>query len=100
MKVIRQVGVLSVAKILGIVYGCIGFIVGAFVAVFSVLGGFAGILSEQGRAAGVVSMFFGVGAVIILPLFYGCLGLIVGLLVGAIYNAAARAFGGIELDID
>ena len=100
MKVIRRVGVLSVAKILATVYGCIGFIVGAFVAMISVLGGFAGLLSEEGRAAGVVGMFFGVGAVILLPVFYACLGLILGLLVGSIYNAAARLFGGIEVEIE
>src|SRR5215470_18382810 len=100
MKVIRRVGVLSVAKILAIIYGCIGFIVGAFVAMLSVLGGFAGILSDEGRAAGVLGMFFGVGAVVFLPVFYACLGLILGLLIGSIYNAAARTFGGIEIEIE
>jgi len=100
MKVIRRVGVLSVAKILAIIYGCIGFIVGAFVAIFSVLGGFAGLLSEHGRAAGVAGMFLGVGAVILMPLFYACLGMILGSIVATIYNAAAKTFGGIEIEIE
>ena len=100
MKVIRRVGILSVARTLAIIYGCLGFIVGAFVAMISVLGGFAGLLSEQGRAAGVAGMFFGVGAVILFPILYACLGLIVGSIVATIYNAAAKAFGGVEIDID
>ena len=100
MKVIRRVRVLSVARVLAIIYGCIGFLVGAFVAIISVLGGFAGLLSEQGHAAGVAGMFFGVGAVILFPVLYACLGLILGSIVATIYNAAAKAFGGIEIEID
>jgi hypothetical protein len=41
-KVIRQVGVLSVGKIAAIVYGCIGLLIGAIVAMASVLGCFVG----------------------------------------------------------
>jgi len=99
-KIIRQVGVLSVGKVGGIVYGCIGLLAGAIFAMISVLGGFAGLLSDQGQAAGVVGMFFGVGAVIVLPVFYGCLGALMGMFVAAVYNVAARVVGGIEIEID
>jgi hypothetical protein len=92
--------VLSVGKIAAIVYGCIGLLIGAIVAMASVLGCFAGMLSEEGHAAGVIGMFLGVGAVIVLPVFYGCLGALIGMLVAAIYNVAARFVGGIEIEID
>src|SRR5436190_651989 len=99
-KVLRSVGVVSVGKIAGIVYACLGFIIGSIVAMVSVLGGFAGMLGGGDRAAGALGMFLGVGAVIILPIFYGCLGALMGMLMSAIYNVAARFVGGIEIEID
>jgi hypothetical protein len=99
-KVIREIGVLSLGKVAGIVYACIGLIVGMVVALVSVLGGFAGLAGNGGTAAGFLAMFLGVGAVFILPIFYGVLGSLVGMLVGVIYNVAARLVGGIEITID
>lgn len=99
-KVIREVGVLSVGKVAGIVYASIGLIVGVFVALISVLGGFAGLLHEGGAVQGFVALFLGVGAVFVLPIFYGLLGSLVGMFVAAIYNVAARVVGGIEITLD
>ena len=99
-KVIREVGVLSVGKVAGIVYASIGLIVVVLVALVSVLGGFAGLLNEGGAAQGFVALFLGVGAVFVLPIFYGLLGSLVGMFVAVIYNVAARVVGGIEVTID
>jgi hypothetical protein len=99
-KVIKEIGVLSLGKVAGIIYACIGLIAGAIVALVSVLGGFAGMLGDGGAAAGLVGMFLGVGAVFLLPVFYGVLGALIGMLVGVIYNVAARLVGGIEITID
>jgi hypothetical protein len=99
-KVIREIGIVSFGKVAGIVYACIGLIIGAIFALISVLGGFAGLLQQGGAAAGFAAMFLGAGAVFVLPIFYGVLGAIVGMLVAAIYNVAARLVGGIEITID
>ena len=99
-KVIREIGVLSLGKVAGIIYACLGLIVGVIVALVSVLGGFAGLADEGGAAAGFFAMVLGAGAVFILPVFYGVLGALVGMLVAVIYNVAARLVGGIEITID
>jgi hypothetical protein len=99
-KVIREIGVLSLGKVAGIIYACIGLIAGVIVALVSVLGGFAGLLGEGRTAAGFIGMFLGAGAVFILPVFYGVLGALIGMLVAVIYNVAARLVGGIEITID
>ena len=99
-KVIREIGVLSLGKVAGIIYACLGLIVGVIVALVSVLGGFAGLADEGGAAAGFIAMFLGAGAVFILPIFYGVLGALIGMLVAVIYNVAARLVGGIEITID
>jgi hypothetical protein len=99
-KVIREIGVLSLGKVAGIVYACMGLIVGVIVALVSVLGGFAGLAHRGGAAAGFFAMVLGAGAVFILPVFYGVLGALIGMLVAVIYNVAARLVGGIEITID
>jgi hypothetical protein len=99
-KVIREIGVLSLGKVAGIVYACLGLLVGIIVAMVSVLGGFAGLADEGGATAGIVTLFLGAGAVFVLPIFYGILGSVIGMLVGVIYNVAAKLVGGIEITID
>jgi hypothetical protein len=100
LKTVRGVNALSLGKMAGIIYACIGLFAGTLIAVISVLGGFAGLLSQQSGGRQFVSMFFGVGAVVFLPIFYGILGAILGTIVGAIFNVAARMVGGIEFEID
>ena len=99
-QVVREIGVASLGKVAGIVYACLGLIIGMIVAFVSLLGGFAGMANEGGAAPGLVGMFLGAGAVIIFPILYGVLGGLVGLVVAVIYNVAARLAGGIEITID
>jgi hypothetical protein len=94
--VLKSVGVLSVAKMMGTLYMVVGFIVGSIIALLSVVGlGFA----ESG-AEGVVALVFGVGAVIILPVFYGVMGFLVGAVFSALYNVVAGMAGGVELNLE
>lgn len=99
-KVVREIGVLSLGKVAGIVYACLGLIIGMIVAFVSMLGGFAGMTHDGGAVAGLVAMFLGAGAVFVLPVVYGVLGALIGMVVAAIYNVAARLVGGVEITID
>ena len=99
-KVVREIGVLSLGKVAGVIYACLGLIVGVIVALVSLLGGFAGMAREGGAAAGFLAIILGAGAVFILPVFYGVLGALIGMLVAVIYNVAARVVGGLEITID
>ena len=97
-KVIRGIGVGSVGKIAGLLYAAIGLLVGIIVAGISMLGGFAAL--AQSEAAGVIGIFFGVGAIIMFPIFYAVIGALIWMLVAVLYNVLARSIGGLELEVD
>lgn len=93
--VLKSVGVVSVAKIMGTLCAIMGFLFGLVFAMLSVVGaGFAETGSE-----GLFAVMFGVGGVIILPIFYGVFGFIQGLIVSVIYNFLAGIVGGVELNL-
>jgi hypothetical protein len=100
LKTIRGIGVLSLGKMAGIIYACLGLLIGVIVAMVSVLGGFAGMANDAGPAAGFIGLFLGVGAVFVFPIFYGVLGAVMGIVVAAIFNVAARLVGGLEIEVD
>jgi hypothetical protein len=98
--VIRRIGVLSLAKIMGVLYGGIGLIIGICFALFSVLGGGALMASGQEGAGpgGGLMMGMGIGMAIAAPIFYGLLGFIGGLISGWLFNLAAGFVGGLEIE--
>ena len=100
--VIRRFGVWSVAKLSAALYGGLGLIFGAIVALISMIG--AGIASGLHDAsmpnAGIMTSMFGVGAIIILPILYGIMGLIFGALTAALYNVVAGFVGGIQIETE
>jgi hypothetical protein len=89
--VLKKIGVLSLAKIIGVVYAVLGLIIGALMSLFSVIGA---AVTQSG-----VGVLFGVGAIIILPIFYGLAGFIGGAIVAFIYNLASDVVGGIEIEL-
>jgi hypothetical protein len=92
--VLRSIGVMSMAKMMGTLYAVIGFLIGLLFAMLSMVGaGFA----QDG--SGFFAMMMGVGGVIILPIFYGVIGFIAGVIGSALYNLIAGMAGGIELDL-
>ena len=93
--VIKRFAPLSVGKVAGILYAAMGLVVGLIVALASTIGGLAG-HSEFGALAGG---FVGIGAIIVLPILYGGLGFIVAVIAAWLYNLAAGAVGGIEIDV-
>jgi len=99
--IIRRVGVLSLGKVLGVLYAGIGLILGLIFSLLSVLGAaFGAALNDAGGPEAMFGALFGIGAIILLPILYGVLGFLSGLLTAALYNLTARLVGGLELDVD
>ena len=90
MQKVKKIGVLSFAKILGLLYAIFGLIVGALFSLFP-LTGFVG--------AADVGLFFGTASIIIFPIIYGIMGFIGGLITAFFYNLVAGKIGGLELEI-
>lgn len=99
MTRVKRIGPLSLAKVMGLVYGGLGLIVGAVVSLVAVLGAAVG-FSHRAGGATFVGLLFGAGAVILLPIFYGLLGFVCGAVGAWIYNLAAGAVGGLELELE
>ena len=96
--VLKSVGVLSAAKIVGLMYAILGLIMGLlFAAVFSMI--------PMSDAANPdfptwLAPMFGTGAILMMPIFYGCMGFVGGAIAAGIYNALARMMGGLELKLE
>lgn len=101
--IVKRIGVWSLAKISGLVYGGMGLIFGAIFGFFSLVGmGMASVAADQGGGPmeALFSMLFGAGAVLLMPLFYGFMGLVGGAITALIYNLAARLVGGLTLELE
>jgi hypothetical protein len=94
MHIVKSVGVLSVAKIMGLVYACMGLIFAPFFLLIGLMG------SALGQHNSPVAGIFGVGFAVLMPVFYGVLGFIAGLLGALLYNLFARWVGGFELELE
>lgn len=100
MVQIKRIGVLSAAKIMGILYACGGLIAGAIFSLMAVVGVTADSFGAGGGSEGAVAgIAFGVGAIICFPLLYGALGFVAGVITAFIYNFAAGIMGGIEVEL-
>src|SRR5690242_1350705 len=98
MHIVKSVGVMSVAKIFGMIYGCIGLIFIPFFLIFAVIGSFAGSLGGESNNpfAGILGVVFA----IFVPLFYAAFGFIGGAIGALLYNLFAKWVGGVELELD
>ena len=109
MLTIKQIGILSLAKFMSILYAGFGLLFGLFISLLSLFGSIVGRLiadsptfRDLGGAASrgpIYSLIFGVGAVIALPIIYGILGFIGGIIMGLIANLALWISGGLELKV-
>ena len=97
--VVRRVGVLSLNKVLGVLYALLGLIVGALFAIVSLSGAAVGAANSPASDA-FVGLFVRVGSVIFMPIFYGILGFVFGLIGALLYNGIAQVIGGIEIEIE
>jgi hypothetical protein len=98
---IKKVGPVSCAKIAGVIYSALGFLVGALVSIFAVLRVALG--SQRGvtenAMSPIASAVMGVGAIVILPILYGAIGFLFALIGAWLYNLIASRMGGIEIDL-
>lgn len=100
---IKRVGVLSFAKISGIVLAGVGVVIGVIYGLFFMLFGAAMLTQNNVRGAGPGAggmVVVGIIAMIGVPIFYGGIGFIFGALYAVIYNAASGFVGGIELEME
>jgi len=94
MHIIKSVGVLSVAKILGLVYACLGLI---FTPLFLLMGLLGSALGQQNSP---VAGIFGIGFAVLMPVLYGAVGFVGGAIGALLYNLFAKWVGGFELQIE
>ena len=95
MATVKRIAPGSAFKVGGITYAIMGLLFGILFALISMAGG----ANIPGAQAGVFRLFFGVGAIVFLPIFYGIIGGISGAIGAAIYNLVAGWVGGLEVDI-
>jgi hypothetical protein len=94
VQIVKSVGVMSVAKIMGLIYGCMGLIFAPFFLLIGLLGSLAG--QQKSPFAGI----FGVTFAILMPVLYGMMGFITGAIGSLLYNLCANWVGGFELDME
>ena len=93
MHVLKSVGVMSVARVTGLIYGCMGLLFAPLFLVFGILGSFAA--QNKNPMAGVVGMVFAIA----MPFLYGLTGFVTGALGGILYNWLSNWVGGFELEL-
>ena len=94
MHIMKSVGVLSVARIMGLIYGCMGLLFVPLFLLIGLLGTFAG--QQKNPLAGI----FSVGFALFMPILYGLMGFIMGAIGALLYNLFANLVGGFELELE
>ena len=89
MQKVKRIGVLSLAKISGILYAIFGLIFGVLFA----------ILPLMGLNVDETTLFFGTATIIVFPILYGIMGFIGGLITAFFYNLVVGKIGGLEVEL-
>ena len=103
---VKRVGVLSAAKMYGMVGLGIGLILGVIYGLMFMLFGAAILMSSQGTShgadagAGAGGFIIGLLIMVGVPIAYSVICFIAGAIGAFIYNIAARIAGGIELELE
>ena len=92
MQILKSVGVLSAAKISGVLYA----ILGLFFAPMFLLMGFIG--SMAGQRPNPFGAIGGVAMAVLFPIIYGVMGFVMGALGALFYNLIAKWLGGLQLE--
>jgi hypothetical protein len=97
VKTLQRIDVLSAAKMMAVVYACVGLLGGILFAFISLVMGVVG----RGQMGGgfMFGAVFGVLAVILMPVFYGLMGFVGGALMAFVYNVLAPRIGGVRFEL-
>ncbi len=95
--VIKRVGPVSCAKVVGLLYVVVGLVLGGIFSIVALFGRMAA-AGEPGPANFLPGLF-GVAAIVVLPIVYGCLGFVMTLIMASLYNLVASFVGGVEVDL-
>ena len=98
--ILKRIGPMSLAKISGILYMVLGLFIGLLFALFGLIGAVAGAFSSGETQSPFFGIFFGFGAIFIMPILYGLIGFVMGVVSAALYNIVAGFTGGVELDLE
>jgi len=101
MQKITKIGVVSLAKIMGMSGLIFGLIAGVIYGGILILMGIIGASSGQDEAAGfaIAGIGGGLAMMIVVPIAYGVMSFVVGLIYGLIINVVLALAGGLELEI-
>lgn len=94
MYMIKSVGVLSIAKICGLIYACFGLIFLPFFLLMISLQAF--VPKDQAAFFGA----FGIILAIAAPILYGIMGFVMGAIGALLYNLFAKLIGGFEFELE
>ena len=99
---IRRFGVISVAKMYGLILFIFGLLIGVIYGLFVIIFGAAMTAAGGNQAAlgGVSTIIVGIGVMIGFPLMYGVMGFIMGAIGALIYNALSGMIGGVKFDLE
>jgi hypothetical protein len=100
---IRRFGVISVAKMYGLLMFIFGLVFGVIYGLILIVFGAAITALTPGSDAttgGISTVVMGIAMMIGLPLFYGILGFIMGAIGALIYNAVAGIIGGVKFELE
>jgi hypothetical protein len=104
--VITRIGILSLAKIQGIICAVVGLIIGLIYGLVMVFMGtiLAAVGSREGGGAALGGLGFGIIGglfmIVVMVIFYAVMGFVAGAISALIYNIAAGFMGGLELDYE
>jgi hypothetical protein len=100
---IRRFGVISVAKMYGLLMFIFGLIIGVIYGLILIVFGAAMSALGPGRdaaAGGISTVVMGIAIMIGAPLFYGIIGFIMGAIGALIYNGVAGIIGGVKFELE
>ena len=96
--IIRRIGVLSAAKMGGVLGVAIGLFMGVLMFLIGSIGDMPGVAQAQSGAGWMAGM--GLMAIIVMPIMYGVFMFIAAAIQALIYNFAARFVGGVQIETE
>ena len=98
MQRIQRIGVMSLAKIWGLLFLLVGLLFGVLYGL--IVSGIGVVAAVSGEKEALLLVVAGVVFMVLFPLMYGGMGFVMGALMAWLYNLVARRFGGLEIDIE